>query len=144
MSSLIKALGLNIGSTNMVLIGVPELSNKISRSGDKEEPYYVCQLKTPAIVRCSVDSGITPFETSEVYIRESALAEEGWEFVNPAKPEEGFFIKGWTLDFSPNQEIAVYQAESISAWRRGNRQAERISKTAGINERLKARIAAQK
>jgi len=118
MANLAEVLGINLQAQKVILVGKPELTGIMSESGDVPEPYYVFQLKEPVQVRCSTHREIPVHETSEVYVRESALASEKWQYVDPKKPEKGFFMEGWVTDFSVNQKIDLYQETTIREWRR--------------------------
>lgn len=133
-------LGLDLGQTKAILTGKPEATNIETSDG---ELYYIAKLKEPVTVRCSVDPNIDAFETDEVYIRESALTSEEWVAVDEKKPEDGFYMPNWVVDFSKGHEIPVYQAESIKKWARGqrdnNRDERRKSINDGIREKMKSR-----
>lgn len=141
-----EVLGIDIKeAVAAILVGKPVVSNTQTSEG---EDYYLAKLKSPVIVHCSYDPAIEPFETDEVYVRASALAEEGWESTNPKKPQEGFWRKGWVVDFSKGQKIPIYQSETIKKWTRANRKQRSIQNTseinAGIIEKMKAREEARK
>lgn len=122
--------------TNIILVGKPEVTNFETSEG---EPYYVAKLKTPVMVHCSADKGIEPFETDEVYLRESAIEQE-WTFVNPEKPDEGYFIPGWKVDFSKGQELVLYQETTIAKWAKENRTNRGDERRTGINARIAERL----
>lgn len=122
---------------DIILVGKPEVTNHETRDG---EPYYVAKLKTPVMVHCSVDKGIEPFETDEVYIRESAI-EQDWKFVDEKKPEKGYFMPGWKVDFSKGQELVLYQETTIAKWTKTDRTSRSDERRTGINARIKERIA---
>lgn len=122
---------------DIILVGKPEVTNFETRDG---EPYYVAKLKTPVMVHCSVDKGIEPFEADEVYIRESAI-EQDWSFVNKDKPEEGYFMPGWKVDFSKGQELVLYQETTIAKWTKTDRANRGDERRSGINARIKERLA---
>ena len=124
-------------SANIILVGKPEVTNFETSDG---EPYYVAKLKSPVMVRCSVDKGIEAFETDEVYIRESALNAEGWTFVDPNKHEEGFYMPDWKVDFSKGQELVLYQETTIAKWTKGERANRGDERRTGINARIAERI----
>lgn len=138
--SLAKLLNLNLGVKNVILVGVPEITNILDSDG---KPYYAAKLKDAVIVRCSVDPEIVPFEAEEVYLREDALNLEGWKLIDPAKPEEGFFMEGWVVDFSKGQQIPLYQAESIRKWAKESRGDRRAQQRDEINNKIRERIAAR-
>lgn len=120
----------------IILVGTPEITNILTSD---EEPYYMCSLSKARKITCSVDPNITPFEDDIVHVRASALAEEGWEFVDPKKPALGFYRKGWKIDYSKNQQIAVYQATTISKWARDNRGERTETRRRSINDAIKAK-----
>jgi len=123
-------------AANIVLVGKPEVTNFETSDG---EPYYVAKLKEPVMVRCSVDKGIDAFETEEVYIRESAL-EGDWTFVDEKKPEEGYYMKDWKVDFSKGQELVLYQETTIAKWTKTDRANRADVRRTGINARLQERL----
>lgn len=131
-------LGIELKSKDIVLVGKPEESGILSSDG---EPYFIFQLKTPVTVRCSVDKTIEPFQTGEVYVRESAVKSDKWLLVDPKKPKEGFYMKDWKVDFSKGQEVVLYQETTIQKWARSNRGSRRTENAISINERIKARQA---
>ena len=137
--SLASKLGLELGQKSVIFVGTPEISNLVTSDN---EPYYIAKLKNEVTVRCSTNPDIEPMIVDEAYVRESALKLD-WTFVNEAKPEEGFFIPDWKLDFSTNQGIVIYQDETIRAWskkQRGTRKAESTSRiNTGIRERMAKR-----
>lgn len=121
--------------------GEPVVTNILTSDG---EPYYEWQLVSPITVRCSTDPNILPEEgVDRLYLRESALSLDIWE-----KDDKGFFIRGWVVDFSKNQQIHIYQETTISEWRklqRPNRVAkEREAINGGIVARIKARTEQKK
>lgn len=134
-------LGLNTNETQVILIGVPEITNILDSD---EQPYYAAKLKNPITVRCSVDPEIIPYETEEVYIRKAALDSEDWIMVNEKDPADGYYMKNWVVDFSKGQQIAIYQSESIKKWARGNREGNREITRRKINDALRQKIADKK
>jgi hypothetical protein len=133
-------LGVAIAQTNVILVGKPEITTFMTSD---DEPYYAAQLKTPITVRCSVDPLVEAFETDEVFIRESALNSEDWTFVDEKKPEEGYFMKDWVVDFSKSQMLPIYQSESIKKWGKGNRTTQKASNLEKINAAIRAGMAAR-
>lgn len=118
---------------NIILVGTPEMSNFVTSD---EEAYFVCKTKKPVMVTCSVDSLIEPHEVDEVYIRQSALDLDGWKWVDETKPEEGFYMEGWKVDFSKSQQLAVYQETTIAKYFRDQRGAKNDERRTGINKRI--------
>ncbi len=139
--SLAKLLKMDIGTTKIILVGVPEVTPFLDSD---EKPYYVAKLKDPVKVYCSVDNGVTPFEAEELYIREEAINADGWKLVNDQKPEEGFYMEGWVADFSKGQQLALYQAESIKKWAKATRGSRRDEQREVINSKIKQMIDAKK
>jgi hypothetical protein len=139
--NLTALLGKQIATAiEITLIGEPEVTN-IMTSDD--EPYYLAKLLKPITVRCSVDPNIEAFETDEVYIRESAINEEGWTPRDEKDPSKGYFMPNWVVDFSKGQQLAVYQSETIKKWAKGNRSVRNAENTTKINEGIRAKIAAR-
>lgn len=132
--NLANLLGINIENANIILVGTPEITN-FTDSDDK--PYFLAKLLNPVTVRCSVDPMIEPFETDEVYVRQSDISAEGWELVDEKDPSKGFFQKGWVVDFSKGQKFAVYQSETIKKWARGNRSVRRDAERSALNETIR-------
>lgn len=123
---------------NIVILGEPIETNVLDSDG---KPYYSCKLKNPIIARCSIDKEIEPVETDEVFIRSTAVDTVEATLVNPEKPEEGWFIKNWVVDFSKGQEIVLYQETTIAKWARENRGARKTTRNSDINQRIKAKMA---
>lgn len=146
--TLAEKLKLKIGNAKIVFIGVPELSGVASSDG---EPYFECFLKEPVKVRCSTSPTLPVLETDKLYIRESALASDKWEYVDPKKPELGFWMEGWVADFSVNQKIPIYQETTILKYVRANNNLKRDERNKevkgsimGMIEEFKARQAGKK
>lgn len=135
MANLAKALGLT--SNMIILVGKPELTNTVDSNN---QPFFACKLKEPVTVRCSVDALIEPYETDEVFVRQSAVMEADWEFVNPEKPEEGFYMKDWVVDFSKSHKLPLYQETTIRQWANGNRDTRRLKDRQTINEGIRERM----
>lgn len=135
--NLAKLLNINIVGADIILVGTPEITN-FTDSDDK--PYFLAKLLNPVTVRCSVDPLIEPFETDEVYVRQSDISAEGWELVDEKDPSKGFFRKGWVVDFSKGQKFAVYQSETIKKWARGNRGLRRDEERSALNETIRKMI----
>jgi hypothetical protein len=133
---LTEVLGIKTGVKNVVLTGKPEITNFTTSDN---EPYYVVRTKEPIKVFCSVDKDIEPFVTDEVYVRESSIGLDTWEFVNKEKPEEGFYMPGWVVDFSKGQELAILQDTTIASWSKAGRKERIASNRMSINERIKER-----
>lgn len=125
--------------TNVVIVGQPVETTFMDSNG---QPYYACQLKNPVLVRCSVDKEVTPYETSEVFMRSVDLDDEKFapKLVDETKPEEGWFVPTWVVDFSKGQEMALYQSETIAAWAKANRGARKIQRTSDINAKIAAKL----
>lgn len=135
----LSSLGVKIAAATAVhFVGQPEPTSFISTSGGKDEPYFLWRLKEPVTVLCSMDGDIQPQEVDELYVRQSLLDHEGWE-----KDKDGLFIPNFVTDFSLNQKICIYQAETIRAFvknARKDRKPERASLiNSGIIEKMKAR-----
>lgn len=141
MTTLADILKMEIGKNFIVLVGKPEVTNFTTSDG---EPYYSCQLKDEVTVRCSVDPNIEPFPTKEIFLRESAINKEGWKFVDEKKPEEGFYMPDWIVDFSKGQELPVYQETTIKKWYQTNRSATRDSERKRINDSIREKIQGKK
>lgn len=127
--------------TLVVLVGLPELTTKKSSTG---EFYYRCQLLNPVIVSCSVEKKILAHEVDEVYIRESAVRQDGWEFVDEKDPSKGYYMPKWVVDFSKNQMIPLYQETTILEWRRGNNIVTGEERVASANDAIRADMEARK
>lgn len=138
--NLVEALKLDINEVKVILMGNPEETNFMD-SDDK--PYYVAKLKAPVMVRCSVDPTVDAQEVDEVYIRKDAISMEGWEFVNGKDATEGYFMPKWTVDFSIGQKLPIYQETSIKKWLKSSRDEKSKSRSASINEGIRAKIAAK-
>lgn len=134
-------LGITIATVDVILVGNPEVTTFMT---SEDEPYYAVKLKAPVTVRCSVDPLVEAFETDEVFVRESALNAEGWEFVDAKNPEEGYFMKNWVVDFSKGQQLAVYQSESIKKWAKGNRGIRTTENREKINTGIRAQMEARR
>lgn len=138
--NLAKILNLNVEETVIVLVGTPEVTNLVTSD---DEPYYAIKLKTPLTVRCSIDPDVLPFEADEVYVRKSAITSDGWKFIDEKKPEEGFYMPNWVVDFSKGQQIPVYQETSIKKWSKNNRGDRRERNREEINARIREKIASK-
>lgn len=141
MAKLTQVLGLQLGNLDIILVGVPQITN-IMDSDDK--PYYVAKTKSPIMVRCSVDPDIEAQEVEELYLRESAVASEDWVFVDEKKPEEGYFMKDWVADFSKGQKIPIYQETSIKKWAQGNRSTKKLTDRDAINASIREKMEQRK
>lgn len=128
-------------ATTVILVGNPEVTTIMS--SEKNEPYYLCKLLKPITVRCSSDNKIEPYETDEVYIRESDISKDGWKFVDETKPELGFFMPEWVADFSKSQQIPIYQSETIREWSKGSREQKQIERRNSINAFIREKAAAR-
>lgn len=131
-------MNLNAGAP-VVLVGDAIPSSYIS--AEKNEPYFAFKLKTPVLVRCSVNKDIEAFETDEVFVRESSINQDGWVMVDEKKPEEGFYRPDWVVDFSINQQIPIYQPETINNWRKGNRDERKRKNTDSANSKIREMLA---
>jgi hypothetical protein len=138
---LTEALGIKTGSRNVILVGKPQITAFMT---SENEPYYVVRTKEKIMVYCSVDKDIEPFETDEVFVRESSIGLDSWEFVNKDKPEEGYFMPNWVVDFSKGQELAILQDTTIASWSKAGRKERIAANRVTINERIKARQLARK
>lgn len=134
---LTQLLGVDTLATAIILVGKPEITNILD---SEEKPYWVVQLKDEITVRCSVDKDIEPFQTKEVYVRQEAIESEDWQFVDETKPEQGFFMKDWKVDFSKGQEIPIYQSTTIAKWAKDNRSSRVADRRTGINARIRERM----
>jgi hypothetical protein len=135
--NLTKLLNLKIEDVKVILVGTPEETNILDSN---DQPYLVAKLKNPVVVRCSVDVNILPQEVTEVYFRKSALDIDGWVAVDEAKPEDGFYLPKWVVDFSVGQQIPIYQETSIKAWTKTTRGNQRNEKTLRINQSILDKI----
>lgn len=131
-------LGILATQPAIAFVGKPEPTGKTTSEGDE---YFAWKLKTPIIVRCSVDPAIEAVEVEELYIRQSDLEKDIWTEIVAGKPKEGLTVPGWRADFSKSHEVAIYQETTIAQWARENRGAKRQQLRSGINERIKARQA---
>lgn len=135
--NLTSLLNLKIEDTKVILVGIPEETNILD---SKDQPYMVAKLKSPVNVRCSVDPEILAHETDEVYFRKSALESDGWVALDEKKPEEGFYMPGWVIDFSKSQMIALYQETSIKTYFKNARGNDRSEQRTKINNGLREKI----
>lgn len=141
MANLAQILKLSTSTKQIVLIGTPEVT---SHTTSDNEPYYQVDLKEPVIVRCSTDPEIEAFQTDHVLIRESDLNRDDWKFVDEKKPEKGFFIEGWIVDFSKSHEEALYQPETIKKWLQESRNSKKVERNSRINSKILERMKASK
>lgn len=129
-------LGITLAAAVAVrFVGKPEPTSFVSTSGGKDEPYYVWRLNKPVTVLCSLDSDVLPQEVDELYVRQSLLEHEGWE-----KDNDGYFIPGFVTDFSLNQKICIYQAETIRAFVKDNRAARKGERNSALNSGIVAKM----
>ena len=138
--NLATLLGVKVDATQVILVGVPE--ETIYMDSD-DQPYYVAKLKNPVTVRCSIDPEILPHEADEVFIRKSAITQEGWVFVDEKKPAEGFFMPNWVVDFSKGQNLPLYQETSIKKWTKTTRGERRDTTREKINTGIREKLAAK-
>lgn len=118
MATLSSLLGKQVGISNPIAILDFEETQIQDREG---ELYYSAKLKDPVTVRCSTDNTIPSFQTSEIFVRASALELDSWELVDSNDPKSGLHIKGWVVDFSKGQQIPIYQETTIRQWAKGER-----------------------
>ncbi len=131
-------IGKEIVSSPIILIGDPVETGIMTGGTDDtpEEPYFEVQLKSPVPVHCSVDPLVDSFETSSVYVRKSALESDEWE---KEAEGDGYFIKGWVVDYVKSHEIPVYQATTVKKYFQQTREDKSNRKRAGMNERIQKR-----
>lgn len=113
--------------------------------------YLVGKLKAPIMVRCSTMKDLPAQEFDELYLRPEIANSDAWEpvdkeaFEKAAKDKTpytgGIRIPGYLADFSKNQEIPVYQAETIAQWAKGKRKADGEGRNNDILERIRNRNA---
>lgn len=140
MATLAQKLKLKLGAANIVFVGQPVPSGITSSEG---ELYYICKLKEPIDVRCTVNPGLPALPVDELYVRESAFNEE-WNYADDKKPELGFWKEGWVADFSVNQRIPIYQATTILAYTRTQRGLKKEDRNKALTADIQKQIEAFK
>lgn len=129
-------LGIKLAAATAVrFVGKPEPTSFVSTSGGKDEPYFLWRLKESVTVLCSMDGEVLPQEVDELYVRQSLLETEGWE-----KDKDGVFIPGFVTDFSLNQKICLYQAETIRAYVKENRAVRKGERSSVLNTGIVAKM----
>lgn len=137
--NLASILKLNLDERKVIIISAEE-TNIVDSD---EQPYFLCKLKNPIKVFCSVEPDIEAFESDEVYVRKSAINSEGWSLVDEKKPEEGSYRDGWVVDFSVGQRIPIYQETTIKRWTKENRGVRRTTRNTNINTGILAKVKAK-
>ena len=130
----LSEMGFAVPKTAIALVGQPEVTSFMDSDN---KPYYRIGLVKPVMVHCSVDSLIDPIEADAVFMRERDL-DQDFTLVTEGKPEEGYYIPNWVVDFSKGQELCLYQETTIRKWVRDNRGDRDDKKRTSINEKFRA------
>ncbi len=131
----LKSLGASYKAQKIRFVGDSMETNKVSSDGIK---YFVWQLAEEIKVYCSTEASLEPQVVKELFIRQTDLDADVWE-----KDEIGFFAvadkeKGteYLADFSINQEICIYQPETIRAWARDDRKSRSEERRSSLLNKL--------
>lgn len=131
----LKSLGASYKAQKIRFVGDAIETTKVSSDGTK---YFVWPLAEEVKVYCSTESQLEPQIVKELFIRQTDLDADVWE-----KDEQGFYAladreKGqeYLADFSVNQEICIYQPETIRAWSRDDRKARSAERRSSLLNKM--------